>query len=144
MKKLPQLQIGNFRKKLCSATAHLHISNGNFFHQSANFSKKCCSTTANPRFRYDVEVLTTKCCGTAVVQRLLAEFGSVGIQNYLLKRSRIRIRFWLKGTMSRDFSSPVFFSSNNFFWSQWACPETISNFCEYSWSYSCSGYWEGG
>jgi hypothetical protein len=94
---------------LCSATAHLHISNGNFFHQSANFSKKCCSTTANPRFRYDVEVLTKKCCGTAVVQRILAEFGSVGIQNYLLKRCRIRIRFWLKGTMSRDFSSPVFF-----------------------------------
>jgi hypothetical protein len=41
-----------------------------------------------------------------------------------------------KGTVSRDFSSPVFFSSNNFSWSQWACPETISNFSEYSWSYS--------
>ncbi len=31
-----------------------------------------------------------------------------------------------------------FSSSNNFCWYQWACPETISNFFEYSWSYSYS------
>ncbi len=42
-----------------------------------------------------------------------------------------------KGTVSRDFSFPVF-SSNNFSWSKKACPETNSNFFEYSWSYSYS------